>query len=103
MADSTEYGGAVSTTQEQDIETALSFYADLLALEARMEVAGEPMSNRGRWIDAIVPLRKARESLQQFIGERMTADLLKAHETAQLARIAEVDKFGDSDSTGGDS
>lgn len=93
----------MSTTQEEDIETARSFYVDLLALQARMEAAGEPMANCGRWIDAMGALRKARESLQQFIGERITADLRQAHEVAQLARFAEVDDSGDSDSTGGDS
>jgi hypothetical protein len=93
----------VSTTQEGDSETARSFYADLLAFEARMEAAGAPMYNRGRWIEATVALRKARESLEQFIGERMTDDLRQAHETAQLARFAEVDNSGDSDRAGGDS
>lgn len=92
----------MSTTQEEDIETARRFYADLLAFEARMEAAGEPMHNRGRWIDAIGSLRKARESLQQFIGERMTTDIRQAHETAQLARFAEMDTDG-SDNVGGDS
>ena len=84
----------MSTTQDEDIETARTFYSDLLALEARMEAAGEPMHNRGRWIDAIVALRKARESLERFIGERMTIDLRQAHEIAQLARFAEGDDSG---------
>lgn len=30
----------MSTTREEDIETARQFYADLLAFEARMEEAG---------------------------------------------------------------
>ena len=61
--------------RERDIETTRSFYADLLAFEARMETAGDQMHNRGRWLNAQAQLWKARELLQQFIGERMTADI----------------------------
>lgn len=44
-----------------------------------MEAAGEHMRNRGRWLDALGNLRKARASLQQFMGERMTADIEQTH------------------------
>jgi hypothetical protein len=64
-----------STTQEQDIATARWFYAELLKFEERMEAAYDQMRNRGRWLEAEGHLRKARESLQLFIGERMTADI----------------------------
>jgi hypothetical protein len=67
-----------------------------------MEMAGEQMHNRGRWIEAIRHLQQARTTLEQFIGERITTDIRQAHETAQLARFAEVDA-DDSDDIGGDS
>ena len=90
----------MSTTQEQDIATARQFYADLLAFEARLEAAGEPMRNRGRWLEATRHLQQACTTLEQFIGERITADLRQAHETERLARLAEYD---DSEDVGGDS
>jgi hypothetical protein len=74
----------MSTTREQDIETARRFYAELLAFEARMEAAGDQMHNRGRWIEAERHLWKARESLEQFIGERMTADIRQEHHQREL-------------------
>lgn len=67
--------GKAGTTREQDIETARRYYAELLAFEVRIEAAGDQMYNRGRWLEAEHHLREARESLELFIGERMTADL----------------------------
>lgn len=71
---------ASGTTREQDIETARHFYAELLAFEKRMETAGDQMRNRGRWLEAVRHLWEARESLQMFIGERMTADIRQWHQ-----------------------
>lgn len=71
----TGQASASGTTREQDIETARRFYAELLAFEKRMEAAGNQMRNRGRWLEAVRHLWEARESLQMFIGERMTADI----------------------------
>jgi hypothetical protein len=90
----------MGSIEEEDIETARQYYADLLVFEARMEAAGEPMHNRGRWLEAIRHLQQARTALEQFMGERMTADIRQAHETAQFARLAEYD---DSEDVGGDS
>lgn len=52
----------MSPTRDEDIEIGRSLYADLLALEARMEEACEPMYHCGCWINATGALRKARES-----------------------------------------
>lgn len=65
--------------QERDIQTARQFYGDLLAIEVRIEEAIRQMHNRGRWLEARSHLWRARESLQLFIGERMTADIVAAH------------------------
>jgi hypothetical protein len=67
--------GQASTTREHDIETVRRFYGELLAFEERMAAVGDQMHNRGRWLEAQGHLWKARESLQMFIGERMTTDI----------------------------
>jgi hypothetical protein len=85
------------TTRERDIETARRFYADLLAFEARMEAAGDRMHNRGRWLDAERHLREAREALELFIGERITADLREASDRQREMQAPDLDAPPDAD------
>lgn len=70
-----EYGTGSAGEAARDIETARIFYADLLAFAARMDAAGEAMRNRGRWLEAMGRLHQAEALIEQFIGERITADL----------------------------
>jgi hypothetical protein len=63
-------------TTEQDIAVARAYYREILQLAARMDLAGDRMSNRGHWLNAIYALRKnAAEALEHFIGERTVKDI----------------------------
>jgi hypothetical protein len=86
------------TTPEQGIAKARWFYAELLKFEERLEAAAAQTRNRGRFLDARGYLRKARESLQVFIGERMTSDIEQRIEAErQPSPFPEPERRGDPD------
>lgn len=72
----------MSTTRDEDIATARQFYSDLLDFSMRLQEAGDKVRNRGHLLEVQSHLRKARESLELFIGDRMTKDIREEHAKA---------------------
>lgn len=84
LSDNGDQDGSAEN-QDRDITTAEGLYTELLRFKGGVEGAAAVIRNRGLWLEAIRHVRVTRTALEQFMSERITADIRQAHETAQLA------------------